>query len=41
VLTGSIGPDDNILKFRPPMVLSESDADYMLEILRNTLENVS
>jgi 4-aminobutyrate aminotransferase-like enzyme len=41
VLTGSIGPDDNILKFRPPMVLSDSDADDMLEILRNTLENVS
>jgi 4-aminobutyrate aminotransferase-like enzyme len=38
VLTGSIGPDDNILKFRPPMVLSERDADYMLEILGETLQ---
>jgi 4-aminobutyrate aminotransferase-like enzyme len=37
VLTGSIGPDDNILKFRPPMVLSERDADYMLEVLAETL----
>jgi 4-aminobutyrate aminotransferase-like enzyme len=41
VLTGSIGPDDNILKFRPPMVLSESDTDYMLEILAETLQAVS
>jgi 4-aminobutyrate aminotransferase-like enzyme len=38
VLTGSIGPDDNILKFRPPMVLSEQDADYMLAILGDTLQ---
>lgn len=41
VLTGSIGPNDNILKFRPPMVLSEQDADYMLEILAETLQAVS
>lgn len=37
VLTGSIGPDDNILKLRPPMVLSMSDADYMLDILDQSL----
>ncbi len=39
VLTGSIGPDDNILKLRPPMVLSMSDADYMLDILDLSLAN--
>jgi 4-aminobutyrate aminotransferase-like enzyme len=33
VLTGSIGPDDNILKLRPPLVLSRSDADFMAETL--------
>jgi 4-aminobutyrate aminotransferase-like enzyme len=37
VLTGSIGPDNNILKLRPPMVLSMSDADYMLDILDRSL----
>jgi 4-aminobutyrate aminotransferase-like enzyme len=33
VLTGSIGPDDNILKLRPPLVLTHSDADTMLGLL--------
>ena len=33
VLTGSIGPDGNILKLRPPMVLTEGDADHMLGLL--------
>ncbi|HSD71029.1 MAG TPA: aminotransferase class III-fold pyridoxal phosphate-dependent enzyme, partial [Woeseiaceae bacterium] len=37
VLTGSIGPDNNILKLRPPMVISTSDADYMLDILDRSL----
>jgi len=37
VLTGSIGPDANILKLRCPLVLSKSDADYMLNILDNVL----
>jgi 4-aminobutyrate aminotransferase-like enzyme len=41
VLTGSIGPDDNILKFRPPMVLSIGDADYMLDIFGKTLASVA
>lgn len=33
VLTGSIGPHANILKLRPPMVLSTKDADYMIDTL--------
>jgi 4-aminobutyrate aminotransferase-like enzyme len=37
VLTGSIGPDDNILKFRSPLVLTTADADYMLGILNEVL----
>ena len=37
VLTGSIGPDANILKLRPPMVFSQENADYMLGILDDTL----
>ena len=39
VLTGSIGPDANILKLRPPMVFSRDDADYMLGILDDALAN--
>ena len=39
VLTGSIGPDANILKLRPPMVFSKENADYILGILGETLSN--
>ena len=33
----SIGPDKNILKLRPPLVLRESDADFMLGVLDESL----
>ena len=39
VLTGVIGPDRNILKLRPPMVLGRADADFMLGRLDDTLRN--
>jgi 4-aminobutyrate aminotransferase-like enzyme len=41
VLTGTIGPDDNILKLRPPMVLSADDAGFLLDRLGDTLRRVS
>ena len=31
ILTGSIGPDKNILKLRPPMVFTKENADFFLE----------
>jgi 4-aminobutyrate aminotransferase-like enzyme len=37
ILTGSIGPDDNILKLRPPMVLTAGDAEFFLGILDEVL----
>jgi 4-aminobutyrate aminotransferase-like enzyme len=37
VLTNTIGRDDNILKLRPPMVLSEENADMFLDILDRVL----
>lgn len=37
VLTGSIGPADNILKLRSPLVLSTDDADFFLGILGEVL----
>ncbi|MDH3430193.1 MAG: aminotransferase class III-fold pyridoxal phosphate-dependent enzyme [Gammaproteobacteria bacterium] len=40
VLTGSIGPHGNILKLRPPLVLSIEDADYMLRALDDTLDSL-
>ena len=39
VLTSSIGPSANILKLRPPMVLSRRDADYVLGILDDILQD--
>ncbi len=41
VLSGLIGPHANILKLRPPMVLSNEDADYMIDILDDSLSRVS
>jgi 4-aminobutyrate aminotransferase-like enzyme len=40
LLTGSIGPDANILKLRCPMVLSRDDADYALEIIDASLATI-
>jgi len=40
ILTGSIGPDDNILKLRPPLVLGRAEADLMLETLDASLAAV-
>jgi len=37
VLTGSIGPDANILKLRSPMTLSRDNADYFLSALKDSL----
>ncbi|MCH7822370.1 MAG: aminotransferase class III-fold pyridoxal phosphate-dependent enzyme [Proteobacteria bacterium] len=41
VLTGTMGRDDNILKLRPPLVLSAKDADYMLETLDESLAGLA
>ena len=40
VLTSSIGPDANILKLRPPMVLSNGDADHVLATLAASLDSL-
>jgi len=37
VLTGSIGPDNNILKLRPPMVLTAEEAEFFLDVLTDVL----
>ena len=40
VLTNTIGRDDNILKLRPPMVLSRDEADLFLDILDRVLSTL-
>ncbi|MFP6815915.1 MAG: aminotransferase class III-fold pyridoxal phosphate-dependent enzyme, partial [Pseudomonadales bacterium] len=37
ILTGSIGPHDNILKLRPAMVFSRENADMFLGVLDDAL----
>ena len=37
VLSGAIGPHDNILKLRPPMVFSRDNADFFLNVLDDVL----
>jgi 4-aminobutyrate aminotransferase-like enzyme len=39
VLTGSIGPHENVLKLRPPMVFSRENADYFLNTVDGVLAN--
>jgi 4-aminobutyrate aminotransferase-like enzyme len=41
LLTGSIGPDANILKLRCPMVFSRENADHALEIIDASLAAMS
>jgi 4-aminobutyrate aminotransferase-like enzyme len=37
VLSGVIGPHDNILKLRPPMVFSRDNAEFFLNVLDDVL----
>ncbi len=37
ILIGSIGPHDNILKLRPPMVFGREHADFFLDVLDGVL----
>jgi 4-aminobutyrate aminotransferase-like enzyme len=37
VLTGTDGPFNNVIKLRPPLIISESDVDVFLGILRRVL----
>jgi 4-aminobutyrate aminotransferase-like enzyme len=41
VLTGSIGPDNNVLKLRPPLVLGIDEADFLLNSLEESLHSVA
>ena len=38
ILLGTDGPHHNVLKIRPPMPFSESDADLLLAVLRRAIE---
>ena len=41
VLMSTDGPHDNILKFKPPMVFSKADADFLCEQLGRSFEEFS
>jgi 4-aminobutyrate aminotransferase-like enzyme/Ser/Thr protein kinase RdoA (MazF antagonist) len=41
ILIGSDGPDDNVLKIRPPLCFDTKDADFLLDGLRDVLRQVS
>jgi len=41
VLISRIGPSDNILKIRPPMVFTSENADVLLSTLDSVLATVS
>ena len=41
ILIGSDGPDENVLKIRPPLCFEKGDADYLLERLGGVLRQVS
>jgi 4-aminobutyrate aminotransferase-like enzyme len=40
ILTNTIGPDESILKLRPPMVFSRENADFFLQHLKKVLNNI-
>jgi len=37
VLTGTDGPFNNVIKLRPPLIISERDVDVFIEIFRRVL----
>jgi 4-aminobutyrate aminotransferase-like enzyme/Ser/Thr protein kinase RdoA (MazF antagonist) len=41
VLVGSTGPDDNVLKIRPPLVVTIDDADQIVDTLDASLRELS
>jgi 4-aminobutyrate aminotransferase-like enzyme len=38
ILLGTDGPHHNVVKIRPPMPFSDTDADYLLAVLRGAIE---
>jgi 4-aminobutyrate aminotransferase-like enzyme len=40
VLAGSIGVDDNILKLRPPLVFTNENADFFLQVLEKIFDEL-
>jgi 4-aminobutyrate aminotransferase-like enzyme/Ser/Thr protein kinase RdoA (MazF antagonist) len=41
VLVGSTGPDDNVLKIRPPLAFTRDDAEEVAEVLDATLKELA
>jgi 4-aminobutyrate aminotransferase-like enzyme len=41
ILTNTIGPDENILKLRPPMVFTKENANFFLDQLEIVVKKFS
>ncbi|MDP9234235.1 MAG: aminotransferase class III-fold pyridoxal phosphate-dependent enzyme, partial [Actinomycetota bacterium] len=41
VLVGSTGPDENVLKIRPPLILTSGDADVIVAMLDESLDELA
>lgn len=41
ILVSSDGPDRNVLKFKPPMVFTQSNAEHVAKILDEVLTEIS
>ncbi len=40
ILLSSDGPDDNVLKIKPPMPFTEADADLLLSVFDRSLQEL-
>ena len=40
MLISADGPDDNVIKIKPPMCFAKEDADLLLSVLDKSLEEV-
>jgi 4-aminobutyrate aminotransferase-like enzyme len=40
IILSTDGPDNNVLKFKPPMCFSRSDAEFLLSNLNEVLSEV-
>ena len=40
ILISADGPDENILKIKPPLVVTKEDVDHFIEVLIQSLKHI-
>ena len=40
ILISADGPDENVLKIKPPLVITKEDVDHFMEIFVHSIENL-